>query len=303
MAPVVGALGQGFIELLDNAMPGILEAVKASKPLFETLAKHMPAIGEAIGEFFSVIAGQGDDANEFFDDLLVAIEALIPIIGTVIATLTSMYSTVKTVVQTGIELFGALLGAVKWMASGAKQAFLSFVLYAVDKLGTLLAGAAAALSWIPGIGPKLKAAEKKFNEFRKNVNDELAGIKDKTVTIRMEVMGLAAANAAISVGQTLSAMGYAHGGIKGAANGATSSGLTLVGEHGPELAEVKPGGRVWSNPDTERMLGQGGQGNGGELRAKWDESGNSLLDEIAKHIRVYVYNNGGGNVQAALGQA
>ncbi len=302
MAPLVGSLGQGFIELLDNMMPGILEAVKASKPLFETLARHLPDIGKALGEFFSTIAKSAPGANAFFSDFLSLITKLIPMIATVITVLASFYDTTRKIGETGVKVFQGILGAVKWMASGAKQAFLSFVLYAIDKLGSLLAGASAALGWIPGIGPKLKAAEKKFNEFRKNVNDELAGIKDKTVTIRMRVMGLAAANAAISVGQTLSAMGYAHGGIKGAANGATSSGLTLVGEHGPELAEVKPGGRVWSNPDTQRMLGQGGQGNGGELRAKWDESGNSLLDEIAKHIRVYVNNTSGGNVQAALGR-
>lgn len=301
MAPVVGALGQGFVEMLDNMMPGILEAVAASKPLFETLARHLPDIGKAVGEFFSVIADNGDQANLFFSDFLSLITDLIPIIGAVISAFAAWYSVTRTFITTAIGMFEALLGTIKWMASGAKSAFLSFVSYALDKLGQLLAGAATALSWIPGIGPKLKEAEKKFNEFRKDVNDELGKIKDKTVTINMQVLGMAAANAAIDVGRTLSAMGYAHGGIRGAANGATSSGLTLVGEHGPELAEVKPGGRVWSNPDTERMLGQGG-GGPREIEARWVDSGNSLMDEIAKHIRIYVKDMGGGNVQASFGQ-
>jgi ABC-type transporter Mla subunit MlaD len=53
----------------------------------------------------------------------------------------------------------------------------------------------------------------------------------------------------------------ASGGIKGAANGAMSSGLTMVGEYGPELVDLPPGAGVKSNPDTQRIMGQGGGSN------------------------------------------
>ncbi|AEY90753.1 phage minor tail protein [Streptomyces hygroscopicus subsp. jinggangensis 5008] len=47
----------------------------------------------------------------------------------------------------------------------------------------------------------------------------------------------------------------AAGGIVGAAaSGGLRSGLTLVGEQGPELADLPMGSRVWSNPDTRRKL-------------------------------------------------
>jgi hypothetical protein len=302
MAPLVGSLGTGFVALLQNAMPGILEAVKASKPIFDTLAKHMPAIGEAIGKFFGIISEQGDDAALFFGDMLTVIEKLIPIIGRVIAALTSMYSVVREVVKISIGLFEALWGTIKWGINGAKGMFLSFAVYAIDKMGLLLAGASRALGWIPGIGPKLKDAERKFNEFRKGVNNELSKIKNKTVTINMEVFGLAAAQAAVSVGRTLTALGYAHGGIVGAANGATSNGLTLVGEHGPELAEVKPGGRVYSNPDSMRMLGQGGASSVESVKAEWVGSGNEIVDALMKMIKLEVKNAGGGSVQLTFGQ-
>ncbi|MET9012336.1 phage tail protein [Streptomyces olivaceoviridis] len=50
----------------------------------------------------------------------------------------------------------------------------------------------------------------------------------------------------------------AAGGIVGAAaSGGLRSGLTLVGEQGPELAELPMGSRVWSNPDTRRKLAAG----------------------------------------------
>lgn len=49
--------------------------------------------------------------------------------------------------------------------------------------------------------------------------------------------------------------GYAHGGIVGtAANGGLRSGMTLVGEHGPELVQLPPGSHVHSNPDSQRLV-------------------------------------------------
>lgn len=48
--------------------------------------------------------------------------------------------------------------------------------------------------------------------------------------------------------------GKASGGIVGAAaSGGIRSNLTWVGESGPELLDLAPGSRVWSNPDSKRM--------------------------------------------------
>ncbi|MEV7140770.1 phage tail protein [Streptomyces tauricus] len=45
----------------------------------------------------------------------------------------------------------------------------------------------------------------------------------------------------------------AAGGIIGAASGGIRSRRTWVGESGPELLDLPPGARVWSNPDSQRM--------------------------------------------------
>lgn len=97
--------------------------------------------------------------------------------------------------------------------------------------------------------------------------------------------------------------GRAHGGIVGAANGGLRSGLTMVGEHGRELLELPPGTRVRSNPDTERMLAQGG--GGGVAKLVW---GDGPTDPLARAIWEWLKENiriegGGGddNVQRALG--
>lgn len=106
-------------------------------------------------------------------------------------------------------------------------------------------------------------------------------------------------------GQKLSAGGggrqaaMAHGGISGAENGATSSGMTLVGEHGPELLDLPPGTSVQSNPDTMRALGGGG--GAGDMRVWFDMSrATGLMGAIMEGLRAEIHHQGG-NVQQVLG--
>ncbi len=101
--------------------------------------------------------------------------------------------------------------------------------------------------------------------------------------------------------------GLASGGIKGAASGASWSGLTMVGEHGPELIDLPAGSRVSSAPDTQRML-SGGHPAGGipsfssqTLKLVLDPSaGSKLTRAIMEMIRAEIRTEGG-NVQTVLG--
>jgi len=301
-APILGDLGTGFVSLLQNAMPGILKAVEASAPLFETLAKHMPAIGDAIGKFFGILSRHGGDANQFFGDLLSLVEKLIPFIAQLIDVLTSAYSKVHNFVKNSIKLFGDLRDAVKTGVDVMKAGFLSLFLVAVDIFGKILIAASYALSWIPGIGPKLRAAQEKFNSFRNGVNNELKKITDRHVKVTITTYGLAAAQAAVAVAQTLKGMGYAHGGIKGAASGMVAGGLTWVGEQGPELVSLPTGSTVHSNGDSKRMSSDMGSGGGGTwlLRAAPGAS-RDLMSVIIEGLRYEVDRNGQGSVQRFLG--
>ena len=93
-----------------------------------------------------------------------------------------------------------------------------------------------------------------------------------------------------SVGGAMSALhgvvpGFAHGGIiGGAATGGVRGGWNLVGEHGPELLRVPGGSNVYSNPDTQRMLG-GRSGGGGDVRLIIDSAGGRLDDLMVEIIR------------------
>lgn len=96
--------------------------------------------------------------------------------------------------------------------------------------------------------------------------------------------------------------GLEHGGIKGAADGGARSGLTLVGEHGPELAEISPGGRVWSNPDTQRMLAGAGGGNTGPILVQVVMDGRVLAEQLVEPTRAMVSRQAGGDAQQFWGQ-
>lgn len=99
--------------------------------------------------------------------------------------------------------------------------------------------------------------------------------------------------------------GKAAGGVIGAASGGSRSGWTLVGEHGPELAQLPAGSTVHSNPDTQRMM-SGGSGGWCEARLEVTGSGAHLIQAIAQDIKLYVRSHGGGganSVQRAFGAA
>lgn len=251
IAPVVDDLAPAFAEFLRQAMPGIESAVKASVPLFRTLADKLPQIGRAIGIFFEKISANGDDTNQFFSDLIDLISNLIIGIGVAIGKLTSWYSNVRS------------------FLTRSADGFREFRVKVINEFGKILDGAAAAFSWVPGVGPKLAAANQKFQRFRVEANRELAAIKDRRVRVEAySNVGRVAADVArrlraikdervyISVGSNV---GQVVAGInrqiakvagKRASGGPVSAGRSyLVGERGPEIVTMGGSGYVTPNRD------------------------------------------------------
>jgi hypothetical protein len=93
------------------------------------------------------------------------------------------------------------------------------------------------------------------------------------------------------------------GGIIGAASGGIRSNLTLVGEHGRELVSLPPGSMVHSNPDSERMLSQGGGGTMRLVVSMDKQMPHSLSRELIRWLKFTVRTTGGGDVQVAFGDS
>lgn len=97
-------------------------------------------------------------------------------------------------------------------------------------------------------------------------------------------------------------VGYAHGGIVGAAaSGGMRSGLTWVGEHGPELLKLPPGAHVQSNPDSARMASGGGMGPLAITIEGKRGGSRDLLDLLVEQLQFTCRTQYGGSAQEMLG--
>lgn len=273
--PIVDRLGNGFVGFLQNALPPLIRAAEASGPIFSMLADKLPGLGEDIGDFFGDIERSGPNAAIFFGDLIELIGDLIAGLGNVVERFTHMY------------VSGRVL-TLRLAAAFADMAY---------KIAALMA---MAFDWVPELGPKLAGAAKKVGEFKDRINGELQDmIDEKTITIRIRQVFSTVGSIAAGVGRILA--GRAHGGIQGAATGGARSGLTWVGENGPELMQLPAGSQIHSNPDSRRMASEGG-GGGGPIMVQLVLDGRIIAEAIADPMRKFVGDRFGGNVQNAYGR-
>lgn len=100
--------------------------------------------------------------------------------------------------------------------------------------------------------------------------------------------------------------GRAHGGVVGhvgqAASGGVRNGMTLVGEHGPELVDLAPGSHVRSNPDTRRLLSNGAY-NQGTPMIVFQSSGRRVDDILLEILREAIHQRGGDPVTVLGGRS
>lgn len=100
-------------------------------------------------------------------------------------------------------------------------------------------------------------------------------------------------------------LGRAHGGVVGhvgtAATGGVRNGMTLVGEHGPELVDLAPGSHVRSNPDTRRLLSNGAY-NQGTPMIVFQSSGRRVDDILLEILREAIHQRGGDPVTVLGGR-
>lgn len=168
------------------------------------------------------------------------------------------------------------------IAQRGAQSVVSWVQNAIGRIRSFV-GKTVSIG-VRGAGAAVAAVQSVINRIRNFVG--------KTVSIGVNFFKGAGSKIA-------SALGFAHGGIVGAASGGARSALTLVGEQGPELVNLPPGAHVYSNPDSRRIASQGGGVTKVELVLR---SGGSRMDDmLLEIIRKAVFARGG-NAQTVLGR-
>jgi hypothetical protein len=124
---------------------------------------------------------------------------------------------------------------------------------------------------------------------------KLAGIQDETVRINI----IANQGRLNKVENQLARLGgNAVGGIKGAASGGNQTGLTWVGEEGPELLDLPVGSRVRTAGDSRRAASQSG-GDGGTLVVPVYLEGKVIAKAVLPHFQTMnrsLYQNDSGRM-------
>lgn len=136
--------------------------------------------------------------------------------------------------------------------------------------GMIISGAAKAFGWVPGIGDKLKTADREFTKFRDSVNAKLEGIKNpKPIHVRVTDDTAAAVRRVRNLKAQVEGGGWSiaigTSGPQGigvrlparAAGGPVSANRAyLVGEHRPEVFVPRSSGTIL--PDANKVGALGG---------------------------------------------
>jgi hypothetical protein len=180
----------------DNVLPllGDLAGYIADKvvPIVKDLA------GEILGGLQDAFNNVRDKINENKPELQALfdawqkvwkfiIENVIPLLGPVLKV---AFEALGNTIGIAISIIGGIIGAFNAIKEPARLAIKFVVDAFLGFVETLVTGAAKAFGWVPGIGPKLEAAAKEIKNFRDAANNALNGIKDKTVTVKVEMKAL-----------------------------------------------------------------------------------------------------------------
>jgi phage-related minor tail protein len=289
---------------MQDAWKGITDAVDDLGKFLDDDIK--PAMEWFMNEAAPILEDALNNVRDAFDDVKnsgvpwsVLLKALAVVLGAVAGVIAGL-------------VVGALL-ALSWQLKMAAklvvplwEAFQLLARIALETMGNILHTAAIAFGWIPGIGPKLRAADKEFQRFSKSVLDSLRRIPSvKTVNIQALVNGRrqtiqqAVGSANAREGRSAA---FAHGGIRGAADGGLRGGLTWTGENGPELLDLPPGTTVHSAPDSQRIAATSGGGSREPIVVRFvgDSEIAALLLELIRRI---VRTSGQNDVQLLFGGA
>jgi SLT domain-containing protein len=179
--------------------------------------------------------------------VVLATGGIVLAIGLLILGLYELYKHWSTVWGFIKRIAGDAWTFIKHDLNDVIQHFLTFALNVV-KL------ADKAFGWIPGIGGKLKTAEKAIQGFAAGVNRSLNGIKDKNTNLSFNIKP----PPGMSESAVLKFLPNTSQFVPNKAAIGTSGalpGLSWVGEQGPELVDFSGGETVFTNQQSRKMAG------------------------------------------------
>lgn len=270
----------GAAEAMDKTLGDTGQArIEGMKRGFEQWTQKMAGTDGALGNISGAVVGFAGPGLAMAGQVGMLVSGLaamnaglvISKAGTVALTIASKAAKVATVTWTGVQwLLNAALTAnpigiatvaIALLVAGIvvlykksdtvrtnmQHAFADIVRFALNMSDKVIGAAASAFGWMPGIGPKLKKAAKEFETFKNKVNNELDGVKDEKVTVRLNTeASVYGTKGGHYVGSTF--VKYARGGAVWGAGTATSDSIPAL---------LSNNEHVWT---AREVAGAGGHG-------------------------------------------
>lgn len=164
--PLLGELAEAAGDRLAAVLDTVGAGLKALSPVFKDLAFGV----KSATQVFRIIAPTiKDTAGAIIGALLPSFSEIDKARGP-LQRLSGWISDNKILIQEGARIFGsAIIGMVTAVVANLPNVIRMFRLMStgiVTALGGILHGAASAFGWIPGIGPKLRTADREFGKFK-----------------------------------------------------------------------------------------------------------------------------------------
>lgn len=224
----IADIGLGMLEPLKPVMAGLIGFIdQASPKILEVGTKITAGIGMAIGWIQQQMPTLAPIFQTAFGAVSSIVSTVAPIIGQVIGALSPIFMGLLSVAS---SVLSGIASAVKTVAP--------IVSSLISKLAPIFAN----------VGDTLKSMGKIF----KNVFDSVMKIVKKASDyIKPLVDGITGAAKGISDG-----VSWVAGKLAGNATGTKywSGGLSVVGEHGPELVSMPRGSKVFTNAESKSII-------------------------------------------------
>lgn len=260
LIPPLTEVGHFIAKTLFPVLRGIWEVtlvvIKAFGELIKRLSGPLKSAFRSINKAFDDHREQIDKVVKFIQGLVkVIVKVLVPVLSFVLGNAIRIAGKVIGFLIDAIAFLIDAFTNVKKAVGGAidfmKKVIVSGIQIIVNTFlamaGFIVHAAATAFGWIPGIGGKLKAADKAFKDFRERVNAELDKIKNPPKKfLKVELLADPAVKKLLAApkGTVLTIADIGH-----FAEGGIARGWAVVGERGPELAYFGAPTKIISNED------------------------------------------------------
>jgi hypothetical protein len=296
--PIIPLLVDIFEAFAKEILPVIAENMPAIVEMFKVLADRAPELADAVADLLDSMSKP--ETIEAFGYLLTGLIATIRVGTAALGFLTRAFNTGTREIKHAIGIVRGAIGTLKDAIGSIPVKWITHYLFSPGAAARAIARITNLTHLIPkrwqtlyrwlsgGAVGAIKSIIGWISRIPRNVTTTFTSI---TRNITESIIRMANPFARAS-GGIVGAQGMAAGGLSG-------SRTVLVGERGPELAELPFGSRVVPAGQTRAAL-EGAGGGGGPLVIHLSVGGRKLAEVLVDPLRKEIRSLGG-DVQAVLG--